>query len=187
MAQVSNKTLMMVIFLLSVVFIFTLLYGCSCTFEKFQGEEAASPAPTSELGDGDQMMKKVGDKIVAEQKQEEETQLEKSSEIVQNIIKGTMNAAPAPAPSPAPSASPAPATTNGTSMEILNSKEKELFDQITTNKLSGEELEKLIKAGVVTEQMIEKFLSQLDTTAEEEMSSDKQVEAFCSGDCYAKF
>lgn len=185
MAQVSNKTLMMVIFLLSVVFIFTLLYGCSCTFEKFQGEEAASPAPTSELGDGDQMMKKVGEKIVAQQKQEEETQLEKSSEIVQNIIKGAMNAAPAPAPSPAPAASPA--TTNGSSMEILNSKEKELFDQITTNKLSGEELEKLIKAGVVTEQMIEKFLSQLDTTAEEEMSTDKPVEAFCSGDCYAKF
>jgi hypothetical protein len=127
------------------------------------------------------MMKKVGEKIVAQQKQEEETQLEKSSEIVQNVVKSTINVGPAPSPAPVST------TTNGNSMEILNSKEKELFDQITTNKLSGEELEKLIKAGVVTEQMIEKFLSQLDTTAEEEMSTDKPVEAFCSGDCYAKF
>jgi len=87
----------------------------------------------------------------------------------------------------APSTSPAPSSAmTSTGGETLNSKEKELFDQITSNNMSGEELNKLIAAGIVTEKMIEKFLNQLDMNTDQEMSEEK-VEPFCSGECYAKY
>lgn len=56
----------------------------------------------------------------------------------------------------------------------MSSTEKELFKQITTNKISTPDLEKLIKAGVVTEKMIEKFLERID--------NGDTVEPFCSGE-----
>lgn len=55
----------------------------------------------------------------------------------------------------------------------MTSSETELFKQITTNKISSTDLEKLIKAGVVTEKMIEKFLERID--------SGDNIEPFCSG------
>jgi hypothetical protein len=65
--------------------------------------------------------------------------------------------------------------------ESLNTREKELFDQIIKDNMSGEDLEKLIKAGAVTEKMVEKFLNELD----KEKSGDT-IEAFCaSSNCYS--
>jgi hypothetical protein len=66
-------------------------------------------------------------------------------------------------------------TTEHDNDHTLNSRERELFDQITQNKISSTDLEKLIKAGAVTEKMIEKFLSHLDK------QTNTHVEPFCSG------
>lgn len=89
------------------------------------------------------------------------------------------------APSPAPAASPEEPVeeeeeqpTEEAEPEVvdedMNSTEQELFEQITQNKITSEELEKLIKAGVVTDAMIQKFLSRID--------SGDVVEPFCSGE-----
>lgn len=55
----------------------------------------------------------------------------------------------------------------------MTASETELFKQITTNKISSTDLEKLIKAGIVNEKMIEKFLERID--------SGDNIEPFCSG------
>jgi len=185
MAQVSNKTLMMIIFVLSIVFIFTLLYGCSCTYEKFEvSGPAPAPGPASEEEPvTDQTMKRVSDQVQQEEAAKEEAAYTKAAE----EVKQSLGKGPAPAPAAvrvAPSTSPAPSP--AMTGETLNSKEKELFDQITSNNMSGEELNKLIAAGIVTEKMIEKFLNQLDMNTDQEMSEEK-VEPFCSGECYATF
>lgn len=62
----------------------------------------------------------------------------------------------------------------------LSKQEQELFDQIIDNKIPSNELEKLIRAGVLTENMVEKFLNQVDK------KNAEKIEGFCSGDaCYA--
>ena len=62
----------------------------------------------------------------------------------------------------------------------LDSKEQSLFDKIIKNEISSKDLEKLINAGVVTQNMVEKFLSKLDETEEEE----SKIEAFCGNTGY---
>lgn len=57
----------------------------------------------------------------------------------------------------------------------LDSKEQSLFDKIVKNEVSTADLEKLINAGVVTQNMVEKFLSKLD------QKEDSKIEAFCTG------
>lgn len=43
----------------------------------------------------------------------------------------------------------------------LSSKEKELFEDLKENKLSDTEITKLVKAGVLTDKLVEKFLEKL--------------------------
>ena len=63
---------------------------------------------------------------------------------------------------------------------FLTKQEQELFDQITENKIPSNDLEKLIRAGVLTENMVEKFLNQMD-----KLNAEK-IEGFCAGDaCWA--
>lgn len=60
----------------------------------------------------------------------------------------------------------------------LTSRERELFSQIVSEKISNEALEKLIKAGQITESMVEKFLHEID--------KDDVIEGFSSkGGAYA--
>jgi H+/gluconate symporter-like permease len=61
----------------------------------------------------------------------------------------------------------------------LTSRERELFSQIVSEKISNEALEKLIKAGQITESMVEKFLNEID--------KDDIVEGFSSNGAYAAF
>jgi hypothetical protein len=60
--------------------------------------------------------------------------------------------------------------------DVLDTKEQSIFDKIIKNEVSSADLEKLINAGVVTQNMVEKFLSKLDSKEEE-----PKIEAFCSG------
>jgi hypothetical protein len=67
-----------------------------------------------------------------------------------------------------------------TETPVLNKQEQELFEQITKNSLSDNDLKKLISAGILTENMVEKFLNKIDEGA------DEKIEGFCSGGaCYA--
>ena len=62
----------------------------------------------------------------------------------------------------------------------LNKQEQELFEQITKNTIPADDLDKLIRAGALTENMVEKFLNEIDRMNQE------KIEGFCSGpDCYA--
>ncbi len=45
----------------------------------------------------------------------------------------------------------------------LSAKEKELFENLKENKLSDDEINKLVKAKVLTEDLVEKFLEKLQT------------------------
>lgn len=61
----------------------------------------------------------------------------------------------------------------------LTSRERELFSQIVSEKISNEALEKLIKAGQITESMVEKFLTEID--------KDEIIEGFSSKNSYSAF
>ena len=61
----------------------------------------------------------------------------------------------------------------------LDSKEQSIFDKIVKNEVSSADLEKLINAGVVTKNMVEKFLSKLD------QKEESKIEPFCSGGAFA--
>lgn len=68
--------------------------------------------------------------------------------------------------------------------EPMTKKEAELFLAITRNEISNENLEKLVKDGILTENMIERFLTKMDT----EKSKDTPiVEGFTCGRDYATF
>lgn len=63
----------------------------------------------------------------------------------------------------------------------MDKTEQSIFDKIVRNEMKSEDLQKLINAGVVTQNMVEKFLSKLDSKDEEE-----KIEAFCgAGDKYS--
>jgi hypothetical protein len=59
--------------------------------------------------------------------------------------------------------------------EDFDSKEQSIFDKIIKNEVSSSDLEKLINAGVVTQNMVEKFLSKLD----EKEAKEAKIEPFC--------
>ena len=58
----------------------------------------------------------------------------------------------------------------------MDKTEQSIFDKIVRNEMKTEDLQKLINAGVVTQNMVEKFLSKLDSKEEE------KIEAFCGAD-----
>lgn len=45
----------------------------------------------------------------------------------------------------------------------MNEKEKELFENLKENKFTDDEINKLVKSGVLTDQLVEKFLEKLQT------------------------
>ena len=63
----------------------------------------------------------------------------------------------------------------------LDPKEQTLFEKIVKNEVSSSDLQKLINAGVVTQNMVEKFLSKLDEKQEQESA----IEGFSCGGNYA--
>lgn len=73
-----------------------------------------------------------------------------------------------------------------TAPPALNTKEQELFDNLTKNRLSDKEIEKLVRAGILTENLVEKFLSKLDKDADPVTKPDLGgLEGFASGPRYA--
>lgn len=72
----------------------------------------------------------------------------------------------------------------------LSPKETELFKAIVNDKMSTQDLEKLVKAGIVTENTIEKFLNEMDNSKkplEGAEMGDSVIEGFSCGRDYATF
>lgn len=72
----------------------------------------------------------------------------------------------------------------------LTKKERELFEDLKDNKLSTEQITDLVKGGVLTEKLVEKFLSNLKSTSTEEEvhTTDEHVEGFIvGGSMFAKY
>ena len=139
----------MVTVLLVVVLLAGVAMGCCQSTEAF---ENATP-----------MKKTLEDAIKSEvEKGAEESEKAKESKVV-NEIKAAVEEE----------------KTSTTETPVMNKQEQELFEQITKNSLSNDDLKKLISAGILTENMVEKFLNKIDEGAEE------KIEGFCAGNCYA--
>lgn len=59
-------------------------------------------------------------------------------------------------------------------VDDLTQKEKELFEDLKDNKLSTEEITDLVKGGVLTEKLVEKFLAQLNVQVEDDPTPSKK-------------
>lgn len=59
----------------------------------------------------------------------------------------------------------------------MDNTEQNIFDKIIRNELKADDLQKLINAGIVTQNMVEKFLSKIDSKEKEESEGGK-IEAF---------
>lgn len=176
--KVSRNVLMTVIVVLAVLLLFTLFYGCKCSYEKFEDSVDMKNNPEGTTAN---IMTKI-DAMVQEKNKEQEAKQE-----------AEMNATISKAMDQIDNKLSTTSTFVGSEKQgvvadkkdgSLSPQEQELFTQITENLLSGEELQKLIKAGILTENMIEKFLNKIDTIQEEKGDA---VEGFCSGECYAKY
>jgi hypothetical protein len=80
----------------------------------------------------------------------------------------------------------------------LSSKEQELFEDLKENKLSTEQITDLVKGGVLTEKLVEKFLNELNVPVEENVKEvdipskknkkDDEIEGFTvGGSFFAKY
>jgi hypothetical protein len=58
----------------------------------------------------------------------------------------------------------------------LSPKEQELFEDLKDNKLSTEQITELVKGGVLTEALVEKFLLQLDAPVDTVSNTDEKNE-----------
>jgi hypothetical protein len=56
---------------------------------------------------------------------------------------------------------------SGGAASDLTPKEQELFQDLKDNKLSTEQITELVKGGILTEALVEKFLNQLDASIED--------------------
>ena len=63
----------------------------------------------------------------------------------------------------------------------LNASEQELFEDLTQNRLSEKEIQKLVSAGILTENLVEKFLAKLEN-ADASTSKEVEVEGFAASE-----
>lgn len=157
-----------VIILLIVLLILAVSYGCCGTMELFENEKTTPMKKTvdEEIDDA------IKEGVEKHQKKEDE---EKVKEVKDEIEKQSAELSAVNAENRKKAAQE-----ESQEEPVLNKQEQELFDQITKNSIPSADLEKLIRAGVLTENMVEKFLNQIDKISEE------KIEGFCAGqDCYA--
>lgn len=169
----SNNVLMTIILFLAVVLLFNILYGCRMS-PKVEGFE---------------------DIVMSSEEPKEEEQKEKTLEALkvdispildEQALKELMSKVKDSAITMLPPKD-IDVSTEKKVEEKLNKKEAELFEAIRSNQMSNEDLEKLVKAGVVTENMIERFLAKMDTESSDEKIEEPVVEGFSCGRDYATF
>jgi outer membrane biosynthesis protein TonB len=153
--------------LLSILLVLAVAYGCCGTTEAFQTEETTPMKKSTEEAIEDV----VKEKTEEAEKKETDSLL---SELKAEMAKGEAEVEKANA---------AEKAKRKEEVEVLNKQEQELFDQITKNSIPSADLEKLVRAGMITEKMVEKFLNQID-----KLNTEEKIEGFCSGQsCYASF
>jgi hypothetical protein len=175
----SNSVLMTIILFLSILLLFNILYGCR--------------APTKIEGFEDVVMNAEEEKPKEEEEEKEDKTMEQlQTEIApildEKSLKELVSKVKDTAITMLP---PKDIVVDKKTSEVLSKKETELFEAISNNKITNDDLEKLVKAGVVTEKMIERFLAKMDdenkeTTTEEDAEA-LVVEGFSCGRDYATF
>ena len=69
----------------------------------------------------------------------------------------------------------------------MTKKDTELFKAIVNEKFSTQELEKLVKAGILTEDTIEKFLNEMEDAKKPLEGSSETIEGFSCARDYATY
>ncbi len=189
-----QNTILLILIVIVVIICMSILYGSCIVYEKFETsslfQEAPDPDTTTPIINTAKKTEeslpdpvKVDDEIITTEPITES--FNDNTSVVEPVLyepKASIKAKRA-SPSYSNDEEERPLLPVSSNKESMNSREKELFDQIIKDNMSGEELEKLIRAGAVTEKMVEKFLNELD----KENSGDP-IEAFCSGaECYSSF
>lgn len=179
----SNKVLLGVIFILFAALMLNVFFGCRSVQEGFEAKEMTEeaieaikdmdPKKAAELiqkmlkekGIPSEINEKVKDEEITEEdvSEEEPSQEKNSSKLVKEILSKEVPKEKRP----------------------LTEKEMELFEAISKDQVSSEDLEKLVKAGIITEGLVERFLSTLqdDVSAK----TDAVVEGFSCQRDFATF
>lgn len=179
----SNKVLVGVIFILFAALMLNVFFGCRSVQEGFEAKEMTEeaieaikdmdPKKAAELiqkmlkekGIPSEINEKVKDEEITEEdvSEEEPSQEKNSSKLVKEILSKEVPKEKRP----------------------LTEKEMELFEAISKDQVSSEDLEKLVKAGIITEGLVERFLSTLqdDVSAK----TDAVVEGFSCQRDFATF
>lgn len=172
----SNNVLMTIILFLSILLLFNILYGCRAP-SKIEGFEdvvmsAEEEKPTEEEAVPEKTMEQL-QTVVSPLLDEKSLK-----ELVSKVKDTAITILP-----------PKDIVVDKKASEVLSKKETELFEAISNNKITNDDLEKLVKAGVVTEDMIERFLAKMDNETEATPKEDEApvVEGFSCGRDYATF
>jgi hypothetical protein len=172
----STNVLLAIILFLSVLLMLNTIYGCKYPrfMERFEdkvmSEESTEKEVVKKEASGkppsDADIKILMDKIKSDAVPEEAVTEEKPTAVpvtVEAVVEKNKN---------------------------LSTKETELFQAIVNEKISTQDLEKLVKAGIVTEDTIEKFLNEMDNSKkllEGAGASESVIEGFSCGRDYATF
>lgn len=161
----SANVLLAIILILVLMLIVNIIYGCKFPTMKESFEDKVMTE------EGEASNKPTMDKPINNEKTEGD---DPSKELPTVVTKESDKIAPV----------------SSSSKEEINKtmtqKEKELFKSIVQEKFSTQDLEKLVKAGVLTENTIEKFLNEMEE-AKQPLQGADTVEGFSCQRDYATF
>ena len=182
----SNNVLLVMIFILFAALMLNIFFGCRSIQEGFEAKEMTEEAITA-IKDMDpnkaaelvqKMLKEKGVLSKSSETDKEETddeeepeeeeskpQKKESATIVKDMLKKAKESSEETRP--------------------LTQKEMELFEAISKDQVSNEDLEKLVKAGIITEGLVERFLSTLQDDVS--TKTDEVVEGFSCQRDFATF
>jgi len=173
MAFYTTNVLLMIILFLAVILLSMVLYGCKYpSIEKFEDKVM------TEGGAED-----TGKSIMEAALKSNDPQVK---ELISKLQKSPAATAVPPAKEDMPLAAAEPVTEETAAKPKLEGKDQELFKAIVGGEISNADLEKLAKAGILTEATIDKFLGQMEGEGDGEKKSTT-IEGFSCGMDYATF
>jgi len=173
MAFYTTNVLLMIILFLAVILLSMVLYGCKYpSIEKFEDKIMEEGSGVADAG-----------------KSLMEAALKSNNPQVKELLKKLQESpASLAVEAESPAVPPKEDTTVARPAEEekpkLEGKEQELFKAIVRNEISNADLEKLAKAGILTEATIDKFLGQMEGEGEKKSTT---IEGFSCGMDYATF
>jgi len=160
----SKNILLIIIFVLFAMLVLNLFFGCRSFYEGFEAKEMTEEDieaiknidPEEAAKMFQQMLKKgvttadLKTKEVPEESPDTETEEDEEEEVESTPEKKGSKIVKEMLTKEAPK-----------EKRPLTKKEIELFEAISKDQVSNEDLEKLVKAGIVTESLVERFLNQM--------------------------